>query len=170
MVVRIKRDNQCKALRIASGTLENVSFYRYGLGVCVCVCAPAAQSCLTLCDPVDCSCQAPLSIGFSRQEHWSGVPFPSPGDLPNPGIEPRSPALQADSLPSEPPEMLWIHGPTEMIHSLMKYLLKAYYIQGICVNINKDIRCPYQKKTDTEELPFSAWRDKQAIILFWARA
>ena len=49
------------------------------------------------------ACQAPLSMGFSRQEYWSGLPFPSPGDLPNPGIEPRSPALQADSLPSEPP-------------------------------------------------------------------
>ena len=45
--------------------------------------------------------QAPLPMGFSRQEYWSGVPFPSPGDLPDPGIEPRSPALQADSLPTE---------------------------------------------------------------------
>ena len=49
------------------------------------------------------ACQAPLSMGFSRQEYWSGLPFPSPGDLPDPGIEPRSPALQADDLPSEPP-------------------------------------------------------------------
>ena len=55
--------------------------------------------------------QAPLSMGFSRQEYWSekkkeywtGLPFPSPGDLPNPGIEPESPALQADALTSEPP-------------------------------------------------------------------
>ena len=47
--------------------------------------------------------QAPLSMGFSRQEYWSGLPFPSPGDLPDPGIKPGSPALQADSLPSEPP-------------------------------------------------------------------
>ena len=47
--------------------------------------------------------QAPLSVGFSRQEHWSGLPCPPPRDLPNPGIEPRSTALQADSLPSEPP-------------------------------------------------------------------
>ena len=47
--------------------------------------------------------QAPLSMGFSRQEYWSGLPFPSPGDLPDPGIEPRSPAFQADALPSEPP-------------------------------------------------------------------
>ena len=46
--------------------------------------------------------QAPLSMGFSRQEDWSELPFPYPGDLPNPGIEPRSPALQADALSSEP--------------------------------------------------------------------
>ena len=47
--------------------------------------------------------QAPLSMGFSRQEYRSGLPFPSPGDLPDPGIEPGSPALQADALQSEPP-------------------------------------------------------------------
>ena len=47
--------------------------------------------------------QAPLSMGFSRQEYWSELPFPSPGDLPYPGIEPESPALQADSLLFEPP-------------------------------------------------------------------
>ena len=47
--------------------------------------------------------QAPPSMGFSRQEYCSGLPFPPPGDLPNPGMEPRSPALQADSLPAEPP-------------------------------------------------------------------
>ena len=47
--------------------------------------------------------QAPLSMGFSRQEYWSGLPFPSPGDLPDPGIKPRSPALWADALLSEPP-------------------------------------------------------------------
>ena len=45
----------------------------------------------------------PLSMGFSSQEYWSGLPFPSPGDLSDPGIEPRSPALQADALLSEPP-------------------------------------------------------------------
>ena len=49
------------------------------------------------------ACQAPLSMGFSRQEYWSGLPFPSPGDLPNPGIEPGSPTLQAEALSSEPP-------------------------------------------------------------------
>ena len=48
--------------------------------------------------------QAPLFMDFYRQEHWSGFPVPSPGDFPNPGIEPGSPSLQADSLPSEPQE------------------------------------------------------------------
>ena len=66
------------------------------------------QSCLTLCDPVDCTYQAPMSMGFSRQEYWSGLPFPSPGDLPDSGIEPRSPALQIDTLPSEPPDSLYL--------------------------------------------------------------
>ena len=47
--------------------------------------------------------QAPLSMEFSRQEYWSGLPFPPPGDLPDPGIEPRSPTLQADSFPAKPP-------------------------------------------------------------------
>ena len=51
--------------------------------------------------------QASLSMGFSRQECWSGLPFPSPGDLPNPGIESGSPALQAYTLPSEPPGKLY---------------------------------------------------------------
>jgi len=47
--------------------------------------------------------QAPLCTEFSRQEYWSALPFLSPGDLPDPGIDPRSPTLQADALPSEPP-------------------------------------------------------------------
>ena len=53
--------------------------------------------------PWSVACQVPLSMAFSRQEYWSGLPFPSPGDLPDPGMEPGSSALQADSLPSEPP-------------------------------------------------------------------
>ena len=48
---------------------------------------------------MDCSSPAPLSMGISRQEYWGGLPCPSPGDPPDPGIEPESPALQADSLP-----------------------------------------------------------------------
>ena len=51
--------------------------------------------------------QAPLSMGFPRQEYWNGLPFPSPGDLPDPGIEPRSPALKANALTLEPPGKPW---------------------------------------------------------------
>ena len=50
------------------------------------------------------ACQASLSMGFPRQEYWSGLPFPSPRDLPHPGVKPGSPALQVDSLSAEPPE------------------------------------------------------------------
>ena len=57
-----------------------------------------AKSCPTLATPWTVACQAPLSMGFSRQKYWSGLPFPSPGDLPKPGIKPGSLALQADSL------------------------------------------------------------------------
>ena len=62
-----------------------------------------AQSCPALCNPWTVAHQAPPSMGFSRQEYWSELPFPSPEDLPDPGIEPRSPTLQADALTSEPP-------------------------------------------------------------------
>ena len=51
---------------------------------------------------------APLPMGFSRQQYWNGLPFPSPGDIPNPSIEPGSPVLQADSLPSEPQGENWV--------------------------------------------------------------
>ena len=70
--------------------------------ILACVHAQSLQSCLTLCNPMDCSLPGSLSVGFSRQEYWNGSPFPSPGYLPNPGIEPASlvsPVLQADSLP-----------------------------------------------------------------------
>ena len=61
-----------------------------------------SQLCPTLCDLVDLDHQAHPSIGFSRQEYCSGLPFPSPGDLPDPGIKSSSPLLQMDPLPSEP--------------------------------------------------------------------
>ena len=61
----------------------------------------SAKSCLTLATLWTVACQPPLSLGFSKQEYCSGLPFPSPGDLPDPGIKPRSQALQADSLPTE---------------------------------------------------------------------
>ena len=58
------------------------------------------KSCLTLATPWTVACQAPLCMGFFRQAYWSGLSFPSPGDLTDPGIELESPALQVDSLPS----------------------------------------------------------------------
>ena len=61
-----------------------------------------AQSCPTLCDPMDVVHQVPLSMEFSRQEYWNELPFPPPGDLPDSEIKPRSPALQADFSSSEP--------------------------------------------------------------------
>ena len=74
------------------------------------ICAVLSCSVMsTVCDPMDCSLPVHGGLhvvlcpcGFSRQEYWNGLPCPPPGDLPNPGIEPRSPALQADSLPAEP--------------------------------------------------------------------
>ena len=68
-----------------------------------------AQSCLTLCDLWTVAYQAVPSMGFSRQEYGSGLLFLSPGDLPNSGIEPGSPALQADTLTSEPARTLKVY-------------------------------------------------------------
>ena len=67
--------------------------------------------------------QAPLSMKFSRQEYWSWLPFPSPGDCPDAGTEPGSPALQADSLPSEPP------GKPIIMQSGCKYMLCSFESQ-----------------------------------------
>ena len=69
----------------------------------MCVCVKSLSRVRLFVTPWTVARQAPLSMGFSRQEYWSGLPFPSLGDLPNPGIEPGSAALQADALPSEPP-------------------------------------------------------------------
>ena len=82
-----------------------------------CVCVRVSQSCPTLVTPWTIAHQAPLSMKFFRQEHWSELPLSSAGDLPNPGMEPRYPALQADSLPSEPPgkpKVVW-HFPCQGI-------------------------------------------------------
>ena len=68
--------------------------------VCACSCG---ESCLTLCNPLDYSPPGSSFMGLTNKEYWSGLPFPSPGDLPIPGIEPGSPALQADSLPFKLP-------------------------------------------------------------------
>ena len=67
--------------------------------ICMEYCYLVTKSCPTPCDPSDCSHQASLSMGFFRQEYWSGLPLPPPGDLPDPGIKPASPAFQMNSLP-----------------------------------------------------------------------
>ena len=69
--------------------------------VCVCVCESVSRIRLFVI-PWIVACQTSLSLGFSRQEYWSELPFPSPGDIPDPGIKPGPPALQADGLLSEP--------------------------------------------------------------------
>ena len=69
--------------------------------------AKSPQSSLTLCNTMDCSPPGSSVHGMLRQEYWSGLPFPSPGDLPDPESKPTSPALQADSLLTEPPGKTW---------------------------------------------------------------
>ena len=83
-----------------------------------------AQSCLTLCDSIDGSLPGSRSMGFSRQEYCSGLPFPSPGDLPNPVIEPWSPALQTDALPSEPLGKSVSTKCSKMKHNKTKYVYR----------------------------------------------
>ena len=73
----------------------------------------------------------PLSMEFYRQEYWSELPFPSPGDLPNPGIEPESPALQADSLPYEPPE--YILRPKQSTYSSLDHSIIQAGVTSICL-------------------------------------
>ena len=77
-------------------------------GICICHCCLVAKSCPTLLQPHG-VCQAPLSMGSPRQEYWSGLPFPSPGDHPDPGIESASPALAGAFFPTEPPGKPCLH-------------------------------------------------------------
>ena len=89
-----------------------------------------AQSCPTLCDPMDCSPPGYTIHGISRQEYWSGVPFPSPGDLPESGIEPWSPALQADYLLSQLPGKNELGGKWLQIQKAEKEAAMKYSIQN----------------------------------------
>ena len=86
----------------------------------LCVCAKLLQSCPTPCDPMDYSCQAPLSMGFSRQEYVSGLPCPSPGD-PDPGIEPTS--LTSPALAGG---FFTIHATWEAHINMVYFNLKVY--------------------------------------------
>ena len=88
-------------------TLFKITLQDFQIRLCVFACA---QLCLTLCNPWTVAHQAPLSMAFSRQENWSGFPFPPPGDLPYPGIKPTSlmsPALADGFFTIAPPGKLW---------------------------------------------------------------
>ena len=94
-----------------------------------------SQSCPTLCDPIDSSPLGSSAMGFSRQEHWSGLPLLSPGGLPEPEIESRSPALQAYSLLSEPP------GKAKHIVHVYKYITYwCYWKLGEARDASKHIK------------------------------
>ena len=88
------------------------------------VCAQSLSCVRLFATPWTVAHQAPLSMEFSTQEYWSGLSLPSPGAIPNPGIEPWSPALQADSLPSEPP---WKPDPLKLAGNLVPPYEKRYF-------------------------------------------
>ena len=98
--------------------------------------------------------QALLSMGFSRQEYWSGLPFPSPGDLPDRGIKPGSPALQADSLPSEPPG-------TDMYKYKAPRLVSAQLTSPLSWGCSCFLRV---------SVPVSAFLESSLSLLLWALA
>ena len=105
--------------------------------------------------------QAPLSMGFSRQEYWSGVPFLSPGDLSDPGIEPRSPALQADSLPSELLGKPWGNSQPitsrKMGTSVLKPEGNEFLQQSVSLERMLNQPCPPTLSKRTEALTESFW-------------
>ena len=87
---------------------EELDRSKFHLLNCYCCCSLITKSCLILCNPTDGN--PPLSMGFSRREYWSGLPFPSPGDLSDPGTEPTSPELAGRFFTTEPPgkPIYWI--------------------------------------------------------------
>ena len=98
---RYLKHNMSKTVSIIRNTRE--VFVSQWLRACFCVLCLVIQSCLFLCDPMDCNPPGFFVHGDSSGKNTGGLACPSPGDLPNPGIEPRSSALQMDSLPSELP-------------------------------------------------------------------
>ena len=119
--------------------------------------------------------QAPLSVEFSRQEYWSGELFPSPGDLPNPGIKPRSPALQADSSLSEPPgkplytytyHVFSIHSSTDRY---LGYLCILAIVSSAGINMRVKISLQYSMLISFGYIPELGLLDHIAVLflIFW---
>ena len=104
------------------------------------------------------NCSPPgSSVGFSKQEYWSGLPFPSPGDLPNPGMKPRSPALQADSLPTEPPGKP-VFPETTLSLGFKCMSLNAYFPQPFALNSQLLLNFP-----SAVPLPPSAYEGRSQV-------
>ena len=101
-----------------------MTFLSYNFKSHAAAAAKSLQLCPTLCEPIDSSPSGPPSLGFSRQEYWSRLPFPSPGDLHNAGIEPGSPALQTDALPSDP-----------LRKPILKEISPKYSLEGLMLKL-----------------------------------
>ena len=114
--------------------------------------AKSLQPCPTLCNPLDCTKQTPLSMGFPRQEYWTGLPSPPPGDLPDPGIKPVSPtapALQADSLP------LSHQGGPLMSFSLVAEIYPKTRQTSVVFTFKKDVISMLKKKIMEKKSSFT---------------
>ena len=92
--------------------------------------------------------QAPPSVGFSRQEYWSGLPFPSPEDLPNPDMEPRSLALQVNCLPSEPPRKLHTY---PCLNIICQMAVNHVPTNGKLLGRTREFRVNYTLRVSTEK-------------------
>ena len=133
------------------------------------------KSCTTLVTPWTVAHQTPLSMGFSRQEYWIGLPFPSPGDLPDPGIEPRSPALQAYSLPTElwgKPKVKWkllscvplFSAPWTVVHGI----LQARILEWVTFPFSRGSSQP-RDSTQVSCIAggfFTSWATKEILYLY----
>ena len=115
--------------------------------------------------------QAPLSMGFSRQEYWSGLPFPSPGNLPDPGIKPGSPALQADSLPFEPSGKTYTNTHTHIYtHTHTHISISVSIVHSLSLSLSLSlyvyIRTYIQELyTPIHEFPRWCWLQRTCLLI-----
>ena len=137
------------------------------------------QSCLTFCNPVDCSPPGSCPWGFSRQEYWSGLPCSPPADLPNPEIEPKSPTLQVDSLPSEPPgkpiiiwkwkwlSHVWLCNPLD--YCIFHGIHQAKILEWVAVSFSRGSSQP-RDRTQVSRIGgrlCTNWATREAPIIIW---